>query len=131
LSLYNVWWIKGYFGILDNLCIWQKIISWFSEGQKFRFLFNLLVPSLFSSRNSFEIKHSTTEIVIFNLYFLSNQTHSITIVIPVIIITTTKKYKINTNFCRSWNVVVPTSLPTHKKYTRKILTNIHKLKKLI
>ena len=33
--LYNFWWMKCYFGILDNLYVRQKVVLWFGEGQKY------------------------------------------------------------------------------------------------
>jgi hypothetical protein len=46
--LYDVWWRKNYLGILDNLYIEQKIISWFSGRQYFQLLSFLLIISLSS-----------------------------------------------------------------------------------
>jgi hypothetical protein len=53
----------------------QKVVSWFSGGQEFRFLSSPLASSLFSSRNSFEIKYSTIEVVVSGPYFFAYQTH--------------------------------------------------------
>jgi hypothetical protein len=61
--LYHIWWTKCYFRILDNLCIRQKVVSWFSDGQEYQFLSCPLTHYLSSTKNSFRIKHSTTEII--------------------------------------------------------------------
>jgi hypothetical protein len=50
--LYDVWWIKCYFGILDNLCIGQKSVWWSSRGQWYQFLSCPLTPSLSSFRHT-------------------------------------------------------------------------------
>jgi hypothetical protein len=61
--LYHIWWTKCYFRILDNLCIRQKVVSWFSDWQEYQFLSCPLTHYLSSTKNSFRIKHSTTKIV--------------------------------------------------------------------
>jgi hypothetical protein len=66
--LNNFLWTKCYFSILDNLYLGRKVGIWFSEGQKFQFLFG--------HKNSFKIKHSTTRVVMCSFLFsLADQMH--------------------------------------------------------
>jgi hypothetical protein len=74
LYLCNVWRTKSYFGILDNLCGGQKIIPWFSGDKNLGFCPALYHPVYPISETSFEITHSTTEVVMFNPFVLADQT---------------------------------------------------------
>lgn len=42
------WKVKGYFGILDNLSLGQKVVPWFSEGHESELLSGPLLPILSS-----------------------------------------------------------------------------------
>jgi len=64
--------------ILDNLYVWQKVVLYFSEGQKFQFLSYPLPPVYFVPKTVLQIIHY--KIVVVNvLCFLADQTHLITI----------------------------------------------------
>jgi len=57
-------WTKGYFGILDNLYMGQKVVLWFSEGREFQFLLCPMPPICPFPENGLQLKHRTTGVVI-------------------------------------------------------------------
>jgi hypothetical protein len=69
---YDVWWIKSYFGIFDNLCI-QKVVSWFGGGQEFKFL-SYPLTSVYSTQKTFLKSNTVQKLSSPILYFLTNQT---------------------------------------------------------
>ncbi len=67
--------MKCYFGILNNLYVGQKVVLWFGEGQKYKFLSCPLPPVCPVPETVLQIKHWTTVVVLSCPSFLANQTH--------------------------------------------------------
>jgi hypothetical protein len=75
--------------LVDKMLFWyfrhfvhkQKVVPWFSGGQKFQFLSYSLASNLSNTMNSFKIKHSTTKVVMCSPYFLADQTHSVFLIL--------------------------------------------------
>jgi hypothetical protein len=63
LVLYDFWWTKCYFDILDNLYVGQKVL-WFGKGQKFQFLSCILPPICLVPKTVLQIEHWTTGVVL-------------------------------------------------------------------
>jgi len=64
--LYDIWYTKYYFDILNNSYWNKKIVLWFNERHQFQFLSSFLPPNLLSPINYFKIKHNTTRFILFN-----------------------------------------------------------------
>jgi len=57
--------------VLDNLYVGQKVVLWFGEGQKYQFLSCPLPPVYHVTETVLQIKHWTTEVVLFCPSFCS------------------------------------------------------------
>jgi len=68
-------WTKGYFGILDNFYMGQKVVLWFIKGQEFQFLSCLLPPICYVPETILQIKHCRTGVVLFCPSFFSGSAH--------------------------------------------------------
>jgi len=62
--LYDFWGTKCCFGYLDNLYVGQKVVLWFSEGQKYEFLSCPMHPVCPVPETVLQIKHWTTEVIL-------------------------------------------------------------------
>jgi len=64
------------FYILDNLYVWQKVVLWFGEGQKYQFLSCPLPLVCHVPETVLQIKHWRTWVVLSCLSFFSKSNAS-------------------------------------------------------